>query len=634
MSDDLSAAAAAVLQAFGQSTQRQSGPGRQTPIPREMAIGVVINEMNRSAQDALEKAGPGWRPKLDVGVRPAEQQRPIQLRHFGFKRILVTSHLPRLLAGCRKVCKRFADLNVLRAAKDVTYSMVRLWAGHFDHCPYDSARHAALCEAAVAGGFATAWPSRQQWAVAVSVAAFFERSLVCLILTRQEGACFTRGLAYEYALGDPRVDLLGYLFFRAQALITPTAWSALGRICPIDAHPLVDSLLPQVMWLVFGVRVRPSRRGPRVAQSVGVRRHRWPWTKRVRLLARLLIPYMVREVQDPIFSPRPNGADAPEDNGRGSGTLMLPGNPFAEDEDPYHTHRPDANNGLPPGLSNPPPRRVDTERLDQYYRQHAAALSVQAEASEKARPTRPDLLPVGFMDAEEAGLTALLSGQIDWFRTRVGTENGRKALRLFRRTEPLEIPLAGRKPTGTGPPNLLLIVDSSGSMEFHPNATRTSSRGKYDIVLKACYGIFQHIESTGHADRVKVACINFSRGAIESGWWPFRNLGRVKEVLLRYQGGGTYLNTDAVQRAFQGRPGKFLAILITDGAIGNAPQAAEALREVRHGGCDLALLHIGRPNDFTEAIRAMDCPVKIVSRAEDLIGATLGIAREKYSRTA
>ena len=87
----------------------------------------------------------------------------------------------------------------------------------------------------------------------------------------------------------------------------------------------------------------------------------------------------------------------------------------------------------------------------------------------------------------------------------------------------------------------------------------------------------------------------------------------------------------AIRQTFESRPGPFLAVVITDGVLTNVRPAVAELRDVVGGGCDLALLHVGRSNEFTKAIRAMNRSVHIVEKVDDLVGLTLGLARKRYA---
>jgi hypothetical protein len=282
------------------------------------------------------------------------------------------------------------------------------------------------------------------------------------------------------------------------------------------------------------------------------------------------------------------------------------------------------------GRSSPPIPSYNLEELERYYSRRASAVIVESQNSDKENQKEPELLQVGFLDSEEAPISALVTGQIDWFKMRCVPTDGQNQLKLFRRSDPLEIPLGGYEPVVNGPPHLVLLVDSSGSMKFNPTISHPGDRGKYDLVLLACYGIFKHIELNKLADNVQVACINFSGGSIESGWHPFSGIDKVKTVLLTYQGGGTTLSPDAIRRAFQNRPGSFLAIAITDGCLSNTTEAVSELRKVVESECDLVLLHVGQPNAFTKAVEEMNCPVHILNSARDLVGLSLRIAKERF----
>ena len=118
-------------------------------------------------------------------------------------------------------------------------------------------------------------------------------------------------------------------------------------------------------------------------------------------------------------------------------------------------------------------------------------------------------------------------------------------------------------------------------------------------------------------------------------WHPFSQLDPVEKVLLTYQGGGTTLAPQAIRQAFDSRPGPFLAVAITDGCLSNVAAAAAELRGVVMAKCEFVLIHVGNPNKFTEVVQEMGGSVHIVQRAHELVGQTLGVARNRYrcSRT-
>ena len=400
---------------------------------------------------------------------------------------------------------------------------------------------------------------------------------------------------------------------------------------------LTDGLLPDVLQLVFGARVRRRRGKCELRVIPRDSPHPWDWADRVRQLARLLVPYLDENAdQSQGFFSQPFG-----DNGMPPGDTCLPGAgpigipgvvvPDLQGIVDGQVAVLPVGNGLLPDNSAPHERQFDFDQRDRYYSRQAAVLPVEATALENKERQKLESLTVGYLDSEPVGLEALASGQIDWFGLRVRQRDQERRLILRQRTDPLEVPSGGDEPAEVGPPNLLLIVDSSGSMKFRPDAADPATRGQYDIVLRACYGIFAYIKEGRLGQDVHVACINFSRSSITSGWHKLDELREVKKVLLRYQGGGTQLNPQVVRKAFESRPGSFLAVMITDGCLGNVPAAVNELRRVVDAGCDLALFHVGSPNAFTDAVADMGSMVHILKTADDLIGLTLRTARHAYA---
>jgi hypothetical protein len=70
---------------------------------------------------------------------------------------------------------------------------------------------------------------------------------------------------------------------------------------------------------------------------------------------------------------------------------------------------------------------------------------------------------------------------------------------------------------------------------------------------------------------------------------------------------------------------------MTDGNLGNTPQALEELRRTSEGGNGLALLHIGKETAFTAGVRQLGGCVHVVSDARELMGLCLDLARSSYA---
>ena len=606
-----------------------------------LPLDLIKSLLERRAQEALRNAGPSWMPAYDVKV-VAGGREPIQLRHAAFKQIHVAVNGPELLKRCKSVSKRSNSITPLSPAEDSVYSVVRLWAGHYDHCPFDLWRHQRLCEAAARGAYGTAWVSSRQWTLSNAVTGLFEKEIVGRILTQKEPDRFPPGLVDEHVINGHPANLLAQLFFRVQSLLAPGAWEAHLQRRGISLDPLAESLLPHVLRVVFGGRARRTRDRWRLRNVPRYHRRYWHWPEQVAGLARLLIPYLEGEsssAQQVFGASRPN--DSPQHGPHGPGgregeppdaqaqeILAQVANPFTSQAGDDQSASSESQQVPAAGIGGGMP--IDCRSLDDYYGRRATEVVVQAEGHEQKPAKEPEMLSIGFMDAQPADLLSLATEQISWFRTRVRRRDHGKELCLFKQAEPLTIPARDDEPGEARVPHLLLVVDSSSSMGFNPQATDVRQRRKYDLVLTACYGMFNHIERKRLGADLQVACINFSSKSIASGWHEFGNMQPAKDVLLTYQGGGTTLAPHAIRQTFESRPGPFLAVVITDGCISNARSAAAELKKVVRAGCDLVLLHVGGSNDFTKAVQEMRCPVHIVKSAKDLVGLTLSIAREEY----
>jgi hypothetical protein len=288
--------------------------------------------------------------------------------------------------------------------------------------------------------------------------------------------------------------------------------------------------------------------------------------------------------------------------------------------------------GLLPGRRPGQGIRFPFEQIDEYYSRQAQRLPVH-DATDDGREEEPELISVGFLGYAQASLRDLASGQIEWFRTRRSppTAENPSGLHLCRRTDPLEIPAQGADPGARNVPNLLLVVDSSGSMAFNPNAAG-AARGKFDVVLNACWGLFRFLKERGLENEVWVNAVNFSGTTRSSGWHRGHALDPVKRVLAAYEGGGTTLSVDALRMARESAPGSFLTVAMTDGSLSNTSAALEELHRTKADNSRnrLVLLHIGTPNGFTEGVKRLGGLVHVLQQAQELVGLCLDLAEDNY----
>ena len=267
------------------------------------------------------------------------------------------------------------------------------------------------------------------------------------------------------------------------------------------------------------------------------------------------------------------------------------------------------------------------DQLDRHYTQRAAALPLEHDVRHGVHERTPELLRVGYLNSEPAALSAIGSGLIDWSATRVGCIDGKAELQLHRRADPLEIPDDGGAMGDGQPPHLCLMCDSSGSMKFNPTAREQAQRGKYDVVLAACYGMFAHIQATGSwRIRCKLPASTSLGDPSRVAGSDSATSARPRRCCLPTKVVARHWIPQAVRRVLASRPATFLSVLITDGCLSNVPDVIAELKRLVAARCDVVLLHVGARNAFTQAVEKIGT-VHLVQTADDLVGLSLRVAR-------
>lgn len=642
---------------YGSRDVARGRRARKLFAPTESASGLsaqellkVVNDPRmipdlilRAGQEALRCSGSGWIPQSDLRV-VAQGPRALLLRLAGFRLIEASVNPQAYLQSCLRLHTQGVGPNPFAILENTAGALVRLFAGYYEICPYDSWRHSTLVRNALLGAFGSTWVSPREEELAIMVTLFFEQSVVSHALTEIEGRLYVEGITGERVVNQHPYHLLVGLFERCQATLYPKAWGGLPTPLAIQPSPLADALLPEVIHLLFGVHLR-SIRGRLLLRGKPRRPDPWEWSTRVRYLAELLVPYLERQrdeqgqqpSQNPFSLPNTGQAHPGENLASGSSSVSFdPGSeshPFAG-QDPLPNSNQLGNGALPGTGPTGSPRFTDYAYIDRYYSERAKALVVRDE-SEDGPKEEPERIAVGFLDHEPASVLDLVSGQIDWFRTRIDSGGSELpgGLRLFRRTEPLEIPLGGDEPEAVAVPHLMLVVDSSGSMRFNP-AAQEGARGQYDVVLMACWGMFSFIHSQPTASNVQANALNFSSNTSASGWHACSNLEPVKRVLACYKGGNTTLDTGKLRAAYRERPGQILVVVMTDGGLGNTSDALTVFGDIVADGNHVVLLHIGAPTAFTTGIEKLGCSTHLLNDAGQLVGLCLDLAKERYQVTA
>ena len=136
-------------------------------------------------------------------------------------------------------------------------------------------------------------------------------------------------------------------------------------------------------------------------------------------------------------------------------------------------------------------------------------------------------------------------------------------------------------------PDLLIVLDSSGSMMWNYTAKTDAGRGPYHTALVASFAALHYAASKG----VKFSIINFSGRADVCPWTS--DYHKAEQILLRYQGSGTILPIKAIASQCEKGERKALVFIITDFGIYNWGKAKKIMIELSNKGHKLVGFFIG-----------------------------------------
>ncbi|MDD9954270.1 MAG: hypothetical protein OXR66_08110 [Candidatus Woesearchaeota archaeon] len=265
-------------------------------------------------------------------------------------------------------------------------------------------------------------------------------------------------------------------------------------------------------------------------------------------------------------------------------------------------------------------------RLDSLYTERAGRVLFDIAAAEAEQPSYST-----FLDTEEIDGT-FNPKRIDWGATRIHSdEEGRRHVTLRQHTTPLHIDIPEETAPIQGIPDISYIFDSSISMEFNPFNNEGS--GEYHIAALTFYSIQSTLQEMGVAPLISYNMINFSSETRESGWRSYGEIDLVKRTLFDYQGFGTTLDPNALQRLHTTRSDNFLSIMLSDGEF-NAPENEhQVLEQVgRMTGCGVGFyfFQLGQQNTFSEGVRNAGGTVIPVASADAFMDGSIKLTKRLY----
>ncbi|MHA2162070.1 MAG: hypothetical protein ACXAEB_00980 [Candidatus Thorarchaeota archaeon] len=179
-------------------------------------------------------------------------------------------------------------------------------------------------------------------------------------------------------------------------------------------------------------------------------------------------------------------------------------------------------------------------------------------------------------------------------------------------------------------PDLLLVIDSSGSMTWSMGSRRVS--GPYHTALIAAFAAmdFALLRSK------RISAINFSDGVRKCDWT--RDRREIEHALLAYQGGGTVAPLKEIASSCNEADAGVMVLMITDAEIANWSRLVKAVKQIVQNGHSFFMFHIGAPrgrgrSKVTESFSKIGASAIPVESIKDLPGLVVKEAKRVYGRS-
>lgn len=177
-------------------------------------------------------------------------------------------------------------------------------------------------------------------------------------------------------------------------------------------------------------------------------------------------------------------------------------------------------------------------------------------------------------------------------------------------------------------PNLLVVIDSSGSMNWSIQNGKPS--GPYHLALLSAFAAVDFALKKAK----KVAAINFSGTVKTSGLT--RERARIENVLASYQGGSTIAPVNEIRNLCESSKGSLLVLMMTDAEISNWDGLLKSIKQICSAGHKFFLFHIRSSrysgDDLDADLSRAGAQVIPLDSADDLFGLVVRETRRIYAR--
>ncbi|MHA1928618.1 MAG: vWA domain-containing protein [Candidatus Thorarchaeota archaeon] len=179
-------------------------------------------------------------------------------------------------------------------------------------------------------------------------------------------------------------------------------------------------------------------------------------------------------------------------------------------------------------------------------------------------------------------------------------------------------------------PDLLLVIDSSGSMTWSMGSSKIS--GDYHTALVSAFAALDYAHRRGK----QIAAINFSAGTRKCRWTRERK--DIERILLTYQGGGTVVPSKLITEYCNAADSNVMGIILTDAEVSNLSAFTKSVKTLTRHGHKMFIFHIGadkqsKPNATTKQLMKAGATVIPVSSVKDLPGLVVKEVKAVYGNS-
>lgn len=263
--------------------------------------------------------------------------------------------------------------------------------------------------------------------------------------------------------------------------------------------------------------------------------------------------------------------------------------------------------------------------LTQWYADRASEVSLSLSQGADGMEQLP-VSPLVVRPVDESRMPPL--SEINWPRTLLFPHKNNEEssrLQLYWNEHYVTVPVPSAS-MSSSMPDISFWVDSSESMTYEP----FQKQGRYDLLLRALFGVFRWIETQTYAPYLNYSALNFSAETKYSGWKSWQNRQDIYNLLFDHQNGRTTLDITIFEKLIREASRPFIVVMVTDGELKNWKAVSSRIIGRFDLSKNFILIQIGNVSKLFTTLREKGFPTHVIENAEGLNSLVLGEIVARY----